>query len=78
MIFAAENGSLPVVVVPKDSEAMSSTQRSEQSEGVAASYASSSSKSSADWQKYYDLLVKRRDTAVNPSNILQGLINPRM
>lgn len=47
---------------------MSSTQRSEQSEGAAASYASSSSKSSADWQKYYDLLVKRRDTAVNPSN----------
>ena len=47
---------------------MSSTQRSEQSEGAAASYASSSSKSSADWQKYYDLLVKRRDTALNPSN----------
>ena len=47
---------------------MSSTQRSEQSEGAAASYASSSSKSSADWQKYYDLLVKRRVTALNPSN----------
>lgn len=46
---------------------MSSTQRSEQSEG-AASYASRSSRSSADWQKYYDLLVKRRDSALKPSN----------
>jgi len=47
---------------------MSSTQRSEQSEGAAASYASSSSKSSADWQKYYDVLVKRRDLALKASN----------
>ncbi|DBA84868.1 TPA: hypothetical protein ACH3X1_005888 [Trebouxia sp. C0004] len=45
---------------------MSSTQRSEQSEGAAVSYASSSSKSSADWQKYYDLLLKC--TALKPSN----------
>ncbi|DBA79985.1 TPA: hypothetical protein ACH3X1_008188 [Trebouxia sp. C0004] len=43
-------------------------QKSEQDEGAAVSYASSNSKSSADWQKYFDLQGKRRDTALNPSN----------
>ena len=48
---------------------MSNAQTSELSEGAAASNASSSScKSSADWQKYYDLLVRRRDLALKPGN----------
>ena len=48
---------------------MSNTQTSELSDGAAASNASSSScKSSADWQKYLELLVRRRDLALKPGN----------
>ena len=48
---------------------MSSSQATEQNRGAAASQTSSSStKSCADWQKYYDLLVKRRDAALKPGN----------
>ena len=48
---------------------MPNAQTSELSEGAAASNASSSScKSSADWQKYHDLLVRRRDLALKPGN----------
>ena len=47
---------------------MSSSQATEQTpQRAAASHASSSStKSSADWHKYYDLLVKRREAALKP------------
>lgn len=49
---------------------MSNAQTSESSEGAAASnaFSRSSCKSSADWQKYYDLLVRRRDLALKPGN----------
>ena len=67
-LIKAEKGSLPPVMVSR-SRSMSNAQTSELSEGAAASNASSSScKSRADWQKYYDLPVRRRDLALKPGN----------
>ncbi|KAL0036280.1 hypothetical protein WJX77_000130 [Trebouxia sp. C0004] len=52
---------------------MISSQAAAQSEGAAASQASSSTgRSSADLEKHYSLLVKRRETALKPSNKSKG------
>ena len=61
LIFAAVKRIQQLITRSEAVRSMLNSQATEQSESIAASQASSSTKSSADHRKYYDLLVKRRE-----------------